>query len=221
MKRSITTPRRARTRRAVPVHVQPRASSGVAQEFAQAVASWRQRSTRLGDGAVGRKGDNHIEQGTQIAYVLADVLGQTYYEHGLDFGCGWGRFMPIIAARCGHVWAADVFQDWLDRAVADVPHATDTLLTEPSLPLDDGSMTLIVDIMTLQSIDTAALRARYVSELLRVAAAGAQIISLYKCDSWLETQQVFHGLASVYTKYVTVDSEPAGYYLLTARTTSA
>jgi len=221
MKRAVIKPRRARTRRAAPIRPLARAISGVAQEFARAVALWQQRRARLGDGAVGRKGDNHIEQGTQIAYVLADVLGQTYYEHGLDFGCGWGRFMPIIAARCGHVWAVDVFQDWLDRAVADVPHATGTLLTEPSLPLDDGSMTLIVDIMTLQSIDTAALRARYVSELLRVSAPGAQIISLRKCDSWLETQQIFHGLDSVYTKYVAVDSEPAGYYLLTARTANA
>jgi len=221
MKRAVIKPRRARTRRMAPVRPPARAISGVAQEFARAVALWQQRRARLGDGAVGRKGDNHIEQGTQIAYVLADVLGQTYYEHGLDFGCGWGRFMPIIAARCGHIWAVDVFQDWLDRAVADVPHATGTLLTEPSLPLDDGSMTLIVDIMTLQSIDTAALRARYVSELLRVAAPGAQLISLHKCDSWLETQQIFHGLDGVYTKYVAVDSEPAGYYLLTARTASA
>jgi len=189
----------------------------VMQVFAQSVATWQQRRTRLGDGAVGRKGDNHIEQGTRIAHILADVLGQTYYDHGLDFGCGWGRFMSLIAARCGHVWAADLFHDWLDRAVADIPHATSILLTEPSLPLDDASMTLIVDIMTLQSIDAPELRVRYVSELLRIAADGARLISVHKCDSWLANKSALSGLTEVDTKHITIDGEPEGYYLLTAR----
>ena len=68
--------------------------------------------------------------------------------------------------------------------VNEVQQLTKTLtavqLSEPVLPLDNHSMDLVVDIMTLQSIDDIRLLTLFTDELRRVAAPGGNILSLHK-----------------------------------------
>lgn len=146
--------------------------------FEKQVDIWLKRQRRMGDGAVGRQGEDVHKQGARIMKLLDKWLPRDRrYEHGLDLGCGWGRFSGFLAARCGHLWAIDVLQDWVDRAAVDI-NITPVCLTEAKLPMSDSSMELIVDLQTLQSLDSALLLA-YSKELSRVAAPGATVISLH------------------------------------------
>jgi hypothetical protein len=146
----------------------------------------------MGDGAVGRRGENAVKQGERIAVAIADELeiDKQHYEHGLDFGCGWGRLSPVLAECCQHLWVVDIFDDWVQRA-ASLPNVTGVTLTGPQLPLDKQSVNLIADIMTFQSIASPQLKAQYASELLRVAVPGATFISLAKAnDEWTRNSMI-------------------------------
>lgn len=146
--------------------------------FEKQVNTWTIRRRKMGDGAVGRKDEDHCKQAERIVAWLNKWLSDdSYYEHGLDFGCGWGRFTALLAAHCGHLWAVDVFQDWVDRAAKAI-NVTPVCLAEAKLPSTTGSMGLIVDLQTLQSLDDALL-ITYSKELQRIAEPGATIISMH------------------------------------------
>ncbi len=150
--------------------------------FEKQVNIWSKRRRRMGDAAVGRKGEDPSKQAERTTTWLAKWLpSDKRYEHGLDFGCGHGRFTGFLAERCGHLWAVDVFQDWVDSA-AEAVNITPVCLVEAKLPMSDGSMELVVDLQTLQSLDDALLLT-YAKELRRVAAPSATVISLHSTGS--------------------------------------
>ncbi len=146
--------------------------------FEKQVSIWAARRQQLGDDAVGCKGEDCGGQATRIVSWLARWLPEGNSRvHGLDFGCGWGRFTAFLAARCEHLWAVDVFQDWVDRTAKTI-NVTPVCLSKAKLPMSDESMELVVDLQTLQSLDDALLIG-YSKELQRVAAPGATVISLH------------------------------------------
>ena len=146
--------------------------------FEKQVNTWTIRRRKMGDGAVGRKGEDYHKQAERTAAWLTKWLpDESYYEHGLDFGCGWGRFTEFLAAHCGHLWAVDVFQDWVDRAAKAI-NVTPVCLAGAKLPATTGSIGLIVDLQTLQSLDDALL-ITYSKELQRIAEPGATVISMH------------------------------------------
>jgi hypothetical protein len=150
--------------------------------FDKQVGIWSKRRQQMGDGAVGRRGEDAVEQAKRTQSWLDKWLpGKRCYEHGLDFGCGWGRFTPALALQCGHLWAVDVFSDWAERAAADSINVTPVCLSSAVLPLADESMELVVDLQTLQSLDDSLLIA-YSKELSRVAAPGATVISMHEAS---------------------------------------
>ena len=145
--------------------------------FDKQVNIWSLRRRKMQDAAVGRKGEDVNKQSERILKRLRPLLPDKFFQHGVDLGCGWGRFSELLASRCAHCWFVDVFQDWAERA-AQAINSTSVCLTGPVLPLSDSSMHLVVDIMTLQSLDDALL-IKYSEELRRVACAGATVISLH------------------------------------------
>ena len=161
-------------------------------QFDKQVSNWTRRKSRMGDGAIGRRDENHVEQGQRIAVYLRRWLGDNFYSHGMDFGCGWGRFSALLAEHCGHLWAVDLFGEWTARAANLAPTITPISLEEPKLPLETRSINLIADIMTLQSIDDDKLMLTFANELKRVAAAGATVISLHCMKSKPTSRTVLH-----------------------------
>jgi ubiquinone/menaquinone biosynthesis C-methylase UbiE len=138
---------------------------------------WRIRREKLGDAAVGRKGEDAGKQGENIAALLREEL-PAHAQHGLDFGCGWGRLTPLLASVCGHLWAVDVLESWVARASDSALNVTGLCLTDVVIPVEAGSMDLVVDVMSLQSVQAEAIHLKVCKELKRVAAPGARFMSL-------------------------------------------
>lgn len=141
--------------------------------------NWQRRKRNLGDRAVGRRDEDLSGQTKRIAKRLATTLESAYYDHCLDFGCGWGRFSKLLADHCGHLWVADLFDDWVKRAASVDVITSPVVMRSQKLPIADESMDLVIDVMTLQSIDNDGLARRAMHELRRVAAPGAFVISLH------------------------------------------
>jgi ubiquinone/menaquinone biosynthesis C-methylase UbiE len=112
--------------------------------------------------------------------LLEGVFPARFYQHILDFGAGWGRFTKFLESRGSHVWAVDIVPQWLTSVQRLSKTLTAVTLDSPALPLDSKSMDLIVDLMTLQSIDDDRLFGQFIAELRRVAAPGGNILSLHK-----------------------------------------
>jgi len=142
---------------------------------------WEDRRDKLGDAAVGRKGEDYIKQGDRIQALLGDALSG-FFSHGLDFGCGWGRLTPAIAGVCGHVWVADIIDEWVARAASLLPNTTGLRIASENIPLESESMDLVVDIMSLQSIQDDWLHLRMCKELRRVLRPSGRFVSLAKLD---------------------------------------
>ena len=147
--------------------------------FTTQLNNWSRRKRNLGDRAVGRRDESVTVQGERIEHYLNKTFDGRFFEHGLDFGCGWGRLTGLIAMHCGHLWCADLFSDWTARAAATHAVASPVVMKAQKLPLANCSMSLVVDIMTVQSIDNDKLARNAMQDLRRVAAPGATIISLH------------------------------------------
>lgn len=159
--------------------------------FERQVKDWQRRKSRMGDGAVGRQGEQHADQQSRIAAHLAPHL-DGFYEHGLDFGCGWGRFSKLLSQHCGHLWSVDLFEDWTARAAEASPTITPITLREPKFPLARASVNLAIDIMTMQSIKDDKLMLTFANEIKRVTVKGAKIISLHFVKPELTTRSAAH-----------------------------
>ena len=140
---------------------------------------WQRRKRDFGDRAVGRRDESVEDQGKRIAKHIGSALKDAFFEHGLDFGCGWGRLSGLLVKHCGHLWVADLFNDWVARAMSTGAATSPVVMRSQKLPLDDASMDLVVDAMTIQSIDNDALAREAMHELRRVARPGATVISLH------------------------------------------
>jgi len=171
----------------------------------------------MGDAAVGRKGEDYTQQSFRIVGQLQEHLNAGFFTHGLDFGCGFGRFTPHLVSRCSHLWAADIFDDWIRRAAEGFKTVTSLLITSNKLPLPDNSMDLIVDIMTLQSVDRQDLTA-LTEELSRVLSPGGTFVSLYKWDEELHGRGTLARLMQLrnsrHLGITNIDKAPDRYCLL-------
>lgn len=145
--------------------------------FDIAIDQWRQRYEKLGDDAVGRKGENVAEQGKRIIELIKPVLPE-YVQHGMDFGCGWGRMVPTLAKICGHLWVLDIIESWVHRAAEIAINVTGVCVVEPIFQLESASIDLFVDIMSLQSTKDETVHLKFCRELRRLIKKGATVISL-------------------------------------------
>jgi len=157
--------------------------------FSETLKYWTKRKKQFGDRAVGNVAEDRTRQGTVISAELAKVLDNRFYTHGLDFGCGYGRLMPYLSAHCGHIWAVDIFDDWVDRSSLENNNVTPVTLDSYVLPFETGTFDLVADIMTVQSINEKD-QATTLRELARVTASGGKIISLMKNGQQLKKLDV-------------------------------
>ena len=149
--------------------------------FEEQVDAWEGRRHKLGDPAVGRRGESHEKQAARVRAEVTTLLRDLgpFFPHGLDFGCGWGRLAPTLAEYCGHLWLVDVIDEWVARAADSCRTGSPIVLTKPQLPLPAGSVQLVFDGMTLQSIDHADVFFAETAMLRRVLSPGGVFVSIH------------------------------------------
>jgi ubiquinone/menaquinone biosynthesis C-methylase UbiE len=147
--------------------------------FAETLKYWTKRKKTFGDKSVGNVAEDHVKQGAAIGMELTKLLGDRFWMHGLDYGCGWGRITPYLTPHCGHLWALDLFSDWTDRVNATAPTVTASTISGYKLPFPDRTFDVVFDIMTLQSVNEKD-REQAAGELARVTEVGGTIFTLCK-----------------------------------------
>lgn len=142
---------------------------------------WRARHDKHQHGAVGRIGEDVDQQGTRIELAFKRFMKDgEYFPHGLDFGCGWGRQVSLLARYCGHLWLADLFPD-VTRKAANVMLTTSPVAVgyPMRLPLPDNYLDFVWDGMTLQGLQNGVLFDQAVEELNRLLKSGGTFMSLH------------------------------------------
>lgn len=139
-----------------------------------AIAYWRQRASMQGRKYVVRSMKNGKDQTKRLKRFIIAEMGGTRYDTVLDFGCGWGRFAPLLAAHCGRYLGVDLVGEFRD----DVPaNASFQRADYPvKIDADDGSIDLVVALLVLQHITSDDWLAEIGGELRRVMRKGAKIV---------------------------------------------
>jgi len=139
---------------------------------------WEAKMARQGPSYVGRRGEDHNRQGQRIEQLYWDRVGMgAYFPDALDFGCGYGRFLSILSASCGHVWAVDMLESMLEHVRGAFPNVTAiTAAWPPKLLNHDNSMDLLWGCLVFQHITDDALFEATTKELSRLLKPGARII---------------------------------------------
>lgn len=170
------------------------------------------------------RSDNPI-QTTRIASLLrAAISPDTFYESALDLGCGRGRFIPILSAFCGHIWAADIVPELLCDIEYRSPSATAFCLSaEYQLP--HGPHDFLWSAFCFQHIVDNAVFSAVAGEIKRVMKKGARVILLENAKDRAahvrprapSDYAVMLGLKEYAAKLVTVNERPNDHWWIDGR----
>jgi SAM-dependent methyltransferase len=146
--------------------------------------TWAERSQLEGLRAVldpadlgGRK--NAYIDAVHGAAIEELLKNNASFNRALDFGCGVGRFLPLLASRAREVHGVDRTQQMLEVARANGTIASERLhlWQEGCLPFDDESFDLMLCVYVLSCVPEANARSA-LSELRRIAAPDCRFILL-------------------------------------------
>jgi SAM-dependent methyltransferase len=146
--------------------------------------TWAQRSQLQGLRAVLDPGDAGGKKNAYIDAVHASTIETLLkraapFDRALDFGCGIGRFVPLLAAYARQVDGVDRTPEMLEiaRASGRIPKNRAHLWRDGRLPFDDATFDVILCVYVLSCIpDTNAHAA--LQELRRVAKPDCRFILL-------------------------------------------
>jgi hypothetical protein len=139
----------------------------------QMASYWSARRKRQGRAYVSREGKNSDHQVSKLAPVLHQFLKGRQYKHGLDFGCGWGRFSGVISEYCERLRCVDLVSDFRDDLPDSVQFEKIGFPTKIGVP--DGSIDLFVAVTSLQHIVDEHWFTEVAAELRRVLAPTAMV----------------------------------------------
>jgi SAM-dependent methyltransferase len=146
--------------------------------FGKAKHYWVQAAVKRGMNYVSRVKQDPTQQQRQIEALLMRALtGDSFYRDGMDFGCGPGRFLPLLAKYCGHLWAVDILESSLQPAAAKAPNVTPHLLEWP-LNLQLPSLDFLWSSLVLQHLVDEDLFTAITDELRRLLKPGARVLIL-------------------------------------------
>lgn len=98
----------------------------------------------------------------------------------VDFGCGLGRLSRALSLRFDAVTGVDISEEMVARARAlhaDRPNLRFVARGEPGLAvLDDGGADLVLSLIALQHVSSAAAVRGYLRSLVRVTAPGGILV---------------------------------------------
>lgn len=135
---------------------------------------WRKRVAREGRDYVSRCRRNTEAQTEIVSERLTTLLGGGRFQHGLDFGSGWGRFTGVLAEHCNKVTAVDL----VDNFRKDLPdHVSFQHIGFPTkIGLPDTSVDLLIAVLVFQHIMDDNWLAEASAEIRRVLAESAMVI---------------------------------------------
>jgi SAM-dependent methyltransferase len=143
-------------------------------------AFWEARSRTRGERYVGHVHQDHRLQQQAIESLLRVRLkASDFFENGLDFGCGYGRFVPILSQYCAHVWAVDLLPEMLERAAAQAPNVTPVRSEWPfRFPARGPALDFAWVCLVLQHLVDEDLFQATAAELRRILKPGARVLIL-------------------------------------------
>jgi SAM-dependent methyltransferase len=141
---------------------------------------WETRARTRGERYVGHVQQDHRLQQQAIESLLrARLKASDYFSNGLDFGCGYGRFVPTLSQYCGHLWAVDLLPEMLERAASQAPNVTPVRSEWPlKLPARGPAMDFVWLCLVLQHVVDEDLFQATCVELKRVLKPGARVMVL-------------------------------------------
>lgn len=147
------------------------------QTFGQHLDFWKKKVSK-GDGYVGRAGEDHLSQQKAIEDILLTRLtSQDFFEDGLDFGCGYGRFVPFLSHFCAHLWAADIVPDVVERVKGVAPTVSALRVSHPLvLPFRNCKVDFMWSCLVFQHLAVKEFFTAACQELRRVLKPGARVI---------------------------------------------
>ena len=109
----------------------------------------------------------------------------------LDFGCGQGRYLPVLAERFprARLAGADVSPVALELARRRMPGAELVAIEDERLPLTDRSVDLAVAIEVIEHVPDAG---RSAAELARVLRPGGKLVLTAPCANPLSAAWLFN-----------------------------
>ncbi len=113
------------------------------------------------------------------ALVNTAFTSNDFYPAGMDFGCGRGRFVPLLDQYCGHIYVADIVPEAVDAARQLVVTSSSVKLAwPPEVPWVKPRLDLFWSFFTFQHIVDDGMFETFASELLRVMRPGCRILLL-------------------------------------------
>lgn len=109
--------------------------------------------------------------------LLRAISPESYFQDGIDFGCGYGRFIPTLSHWCGHIWGIDLLDNMLDRAQSAAPNVTIVPSTWPASFAVPPADFLWAGLVIQHIVDDKIYQAT-MAELRRVLKPGARVILL-------------------------------------------
>lgn len=182
--------------------------------FQKLEAFWRARVGRLADKL----------QTVKVESVVKQCLHATdFFKDGLDLGCGEGRFVPLLANYCGHVWAVDIIDSMLLHAKEKAANVTPILAGWPyELFLPDARVRLLTAFFVFQHIVDDEIFDATVKELKRVLVPGARVLIIDNAvdnashvrPRGVPSLTAALGLTNVNSKRITLGSKPNDHWLI-------
>lgn len=156
--------------------------------------------------------------------LRASILPTDFYESALDLGCGRGRFIPILSAFCGHVWAVDVVPDLLCNIEFRAPSAT-AFCIEDEFKLPTGPHDLLWSSFFFQHVTKPEHMRAICTEVRRVLRPGARVFLLENGKDhaahirpWAPRDYAVElGLGDYSAKMVSINNRPSDHWWIEGR----
>lgn len=135
-------------------------------------AADQENSCNESSGSKGNSVDNKTV-GEGVANLLFEGLCIKGTDKLLDYGCGFGRFYPVLSGKCDY-FGIDISKAMIDRFIQDHPEAATNLSVSEGehLPFQDGFFDKIVCF----GVFDACYQKEALNEMLRVTKVGGMIL---------------------------------------------
>lgn len=164
-------------------------------------------------------------QKLRVESILRQRLkDNVYYEHGMDFGCGNGRFVPLLSQHCGHVWAVDILPQAIDAAEKRSEFTTGVLSRWPfKLSWRKPRLDLLWVSFVFQHITGETILDSVCAELSRIMRPGCRVLVIdnavdkawhVKARSAQQLARLLNLTSGFKAERITVNDRPSDHWLI-------